>query len=223
VTAEVRVAWTRAVVSEDIDRVVRVVRGLNNGVRERVSRYRTAERQLETALGRFLLAAALRSLGLHDVTAAELGDCLSGRPMLPRGYGGSISHAGGLVLAAAAAGCEIGVDIERADLPLDPVVSKLLPAKDWNVWQHTIGNTFARIWTAKEAIAKAADISVEKMLPIPLGKMATVVGGKAWFTTCLSPAEDYVATIACDQDISAVSLRALSRSQILTVAGIDRS
>jgi phosphopantetheinyl transferase len=206
---EVRFAWIHSMAPADIEQITL---GLSVGLRTRISRYRTEDRRRQTIIGRLLLADALRSLGLRNVTTSVFDEDALGRPALPACYGGSISHAGELVVVGASTGCTIGVDVERADLTPHYTISRLLPNSDWNVWRD---DPFSRIWTAKEAIAKAANASIDEILSIPLGKQATFVNGKRWFTTFLNPANNYLAAIACDQDLRTISVKELGASALL--------
>lgn len=98
------------------------------------------------AAGRACAAAALAQLGIHEFALARARD---GAPCWPDGINGSIAHAGGVALAAAARGGGLlGIDAEVTD------------AVDVSSWPLLLGPDedtarAAAIFCAKEAFYKA--------------------------------------------------------------------
>lgn len=86
-----------------------------------------------------------------------------GKPALARAQGlhFNVSHAGQWVLIAVSCDCEVGVDVERhrPENDLDALARSVLCAEDLAHWRTVAAGeqatVFYRIWTCKEAIAKA--------------------------------------------------------------------
>jgi len=135
---------------------------------------REAERggrcRFETDRRRFVIAhGAVRLIlaGYLDVPPEEL-RLQRGRHGKPRLAGGSdlrfnLSHSGELGLVAVTRHAEVGVDVDRLrpGLPVEPFAERFFPASDARFVAAAAGPTeraerFLRLWTRKEAVAKAA-------------------------------------------------------------------
>lgn len=105
-------------------------------------------RQQEFAAGR---AAARQALGLR----AAIPVAKDRAPIWPRGWAGSITHAGGWALAVASrGGMLVGVDLEpEAPLPTDILDTVLTPAERARGGADLVAAK--RIFVAKEAVYKA--------------------------------------------------------------------
>lgn len=112
-------------------------------------------RRAEFAAGRTAARQALALMGQVDISIPMGPDRA---PVWPAGLVGTITHAGGLALAACARGfAGIGLDLEPAT-PLDPdlVASLCLPSEqDWLSRQPAPGLAAKLIFCAKEAAYKA--------------------------------------------------------------------
>ena len=111
-------------------------------------------RRREFVLGRTALRAAL---GRSDVV---IGKDDRGAPVLPAGWVGSISHKldRAAAIAAVDAGARIGVDIERAEPPRQPIERRVLTANEPVADARDVTLYFA----IKEAIYKAIDPFVRR-------------------------------------------------------------
>ena len=113
-------------------------------------------RRREFLAGRAVLRAALG----HDV--AILADD-RGAPVLPAGFVGSISHkadvAAAIVAAAGDDGARVGIDLERAAEPRQPIERRILTAREQAVVH---GRDITLAFAIKEAIYKAIDPFVRR-------------------------------------------------------------
>jgi len=107
--------------------------------------------------------AGRRALTIAYGEAVEIGRSDRGAPLLPRGHG-SIAHKAGparVVAAAIAADHLVGVDIERALAPRQPIEQRILTPRE----QARLGADRRRVALAfaiKEAIYKAVDPVVRR-------------------------------------------------------------
>ena len=119
---------------------------------------------------RFILAAAILRLRVAEVTGTSAAGRLvdrtcprcgaaHGRPRpLAAGWHASVTHSGDLVAVAVADGTEVGVDLEVPCLPDAGTLSLVLDERE-RAWVESAGggaaHRFTRLWTGKEAVAKA--------------------------------------------------------------------
>jgi enterobactin synthetase component D len=116
------------------------------------------------ALGRAALSAALAVL---DPAAAAMPISRDdrGAPVLPAGWLGSISHKHARAAALAArddgSGARIGVDLERAIAPRQPIERRILTARELAALAGD-RRAISRCFAIKEAIYKAIDPFVRR-------------------------------------------------------------
>lgn len=131
--------------------------------RERAAAFRLAAPRRQFVVGRAALRTLLgRSLGIPPAACGFAVDA-NGKPSLqpPSPVRFNVSHAGDFVLIAIASGMDVGVDVE-AHRPADDLASlaaSILCPADLERWRAASAAegpaAFYRIWTCKEAVAKA--------------------------------------------------------------------
>ncbi|MBN8612711.1 MAG: 4'-phosphopantetheinyl transferase superfamily protein [Deltaproteobacteria bacterium] len=131
-------------------------------------------RRSEWIAGRLTLRSALAALG---ASSGSLLPGASGRPVVPSGFAGSISHKHQYVVAAASRGMSLGVDLEKIEQQDAGMASRVLSSRELSRAvtdpQMLSPRGVALAFSAKEAIYKAAsdmsqdDIDFEQ-IDIPL-------------------------------------------------------
>jgi len=123
-------------------------------------------------LGRIALRAALGELGC---VAGEIANDERGAPIVPAGFVGSISHKRGRAAALAARddGARVGVDLERAVAPRQPIERRVLTARELAALGDRTTVTLA--FAIKEAIYKAVDPFVRRY--VAFGEVELAIGG----------------------------------------------
>jgi 4'-phosphopantetheinyl transferase EntD len=115
-------------------------------------------------LGRAALRAALAELGCAIDDAIARDD--RGAPVVPAGFVGSIAHkptrAIALAARAAADGARVGVDIERAVAPRQPIERRVLTERELAVIGAGDRRAVTLRFAIKEAIYKAVDPFVRR-------------------------------------------------------------
>jgi len=116
--------------------------------------------RLESLLGRALLADCARAAGRLPPRRGELEAEVGGKPRWKGGPDFSISHAGGRVACALAtgAGC-VGLDIEPCDMVSSEDLRLVASAAELGRFRAE-GLGPADLWTAKEAVIKAAGATI---------------------------------------------------------------
>jgi len=152
--------------------------------RSRAALFATAARRIEWLTGRAALKRLLSELGRKADTAE----------MAFPNAGCSLTHSGGIAVAAGASGWiprGIGIDLEF-DRPVSSLEARFfLRAEEWSRIRRSesIAEELLRLWTVKEALYKA-DLDNEKrvladyLLPDPSrchGRAALAPGGSAQF------------------------------------------
>jgi 4'-phosphopantetheinyl transferase len=173
--------------------------------RERARSYRRPEDRCRFLAARLLLRAALRG---HR--AAGAGDPLDeiradahGRPALPGGPDFNLSHSGTVVACAVAAGCRVGIDVERIrPLDLEAFATRFSPA-EWRLVRGAASPpaTFLRYWTMKESVLKADG----RGLSVPLREVRIsgregLLEGRRWTLFELRFGPGYAAHLAAGRE-----------------------
>jgi 4'-phosphopantetheinyl transferase len=140
---------------------------LSEEERERADRALTGDVRRRFVVGRGLLRELLARYA--GALPSELHFCYGphGKPGLDVAQGGhelrfNLSHSGGLVLFAIAAGLEVGIDVEliRPALARGPIAEQLFAPREVGILRSLPPEeqpaAFFRCWTRKEAVLKAA-------------------------------------------------------------------
>jgi 4'-phosphopantetheinyl transferase len=149
---------------------------LPEGELRRLSAIDHAEARAEYAAGRLLVRSVLAERLGTAPTRIRIGEEPGGRPRLERGLGGrptddfNLSHSGGRLALCVSRNLRVGVDIERVDStrPLQALACRYYTADEQTLLNaHTGTDAYAdcwyRIWTTKEAHAKARGIGVRAL------------------------------------------------------------
>jgi len=134
-------------------------------LREVLSKKRRVRDRWATIIGRLLLLQALRAIGVRDVELGDLRSGEDGSPVAPYPLSCSISHTSELVAAAVAPFGSVGIDVESEELAKPFVAAAGARFSDSERCRlQGQEETFAYMWTRKEALAKAAGRSLDEVL-----------------------------------------------------------
>jgi phosphopantetheinyl transferase len=129
---------------------------LPDALAARVGRMREASDRAATLLGMALLAHCARVAGLEPPLPCSLVFPAQGKPLWPAGLDFSISH------SAARAGCalapmdtRVGLDIEQRGTAAGNGLRLVASDREKSLYESS-GLTLDDVWTAKEAVLKAA-------------------------------------------------------------------
>lgn len=158
--------------------------------REKLARLKRAEDRQRSVCAELALQAAFALWGAKPLAYA-CGE--KGRPVLPEPWDLSLSHSGGIGLAALA-DTPVGVDVERMERPFGSLRRKLCSFAEQDVPEKEL----VQLWTAKEAYLKLTG----EGLSVPMN-MLTAEGGclvrdgkKEAVLTRFSYPHDYSITLA---------------------------
>lgn len=165
----------------------------------RALRYRHWQDRQGRLIARLLLIAALRDAGLPTSLDALTWNEF-GRPCLPVPGAFSIAHSGGRVLCAWADRGGVGVDVEqvRPVQPGDYVDLLSADEKAGIAGAADPSQAFLRLWTVKEAVAKAAGLGLMgEALPESATTGLIRFAGRDWRVACRA-AYGYLIALAAD-------------------------
>lgn len=151
-------------------------------------------------IGLQLLKLEMRRLGFSDFSLGDLELGPNGKPVGSNGVNFSISHAGGLIACAVAVGVRIGIDLEpvTADRSLLHLrrymdATELLAAGRSSL--KGLG-----IWTAKEAVLKAAGGGgLRDLEAVTVRGNRGMFRGETWHLETPDLEDGYLVSIATDQ------------------------
>jgi 4'-phosphopantetheinyl transferase len=185
--------------------------------RQRAERYKVEKARHEFVTGRGLLRRILgRRLGL-DAQAVPLTYTGAGKPVLAAGeVHFNVTHTAGLALIALAER-PVGIDVERVRLVENPdgLVERFFSAAECEAFRGLPTDLrfagFFRGWTCKEAVIKAAALSVSclgdfdvelhpRRAAALLGARHAVLREGAWGLAAWEPAPGYAAAVAVAED-----------------------
>jgi 4'-phosphopantetheinyl transferase len=198
------------------DSALCMLRGMLSGEeRQRSERFRFPILQRRFAAGRGALRAILAGYLSIKPERLKFGYSAYGKPFLlnsPANIQFNLSHSGGLMVAAVCRDWSVGVDIEKEDLRLHPLEiaeryfcdrEREAIAKADTSARHRV---FLQLWTAKEAILKAASLGLALELSklevglAPLRVIALEDEAKAhganWHLIAFRPGDNYSGALA---------------------------
>lgn len=193
---------------------------LHPNVRSRIARFSYRERRQQSVIGRILVGLLLSELGPSDGSLSPIDDFRDGAPGSILGHGVSISHGGDYVLAAAARGCSVGVDVEPDDLTSRLRIARLFaPAEQSAIFASSApGLQLARLWTRKEAVAKASGYGLDELLSVQLDSDGVFLGHKKWHTAHLTQLPGHAVAVASNLKIDGACFRALTLDELVAKA-----
>ncbi len=132
-------------------------------------RYKRPARSLQSLAGRALIRALVRQSGVATPEAFEIETSPAGRPNGRLGnvvFDISISHSDDLVAAALTDIGPIGIDVEheKTTRAYRQIAERIFGAQEQQSVQQEGSAAFYRIWTLREAFAKARDVSFAEVL-----------------------------------------------------------
>lgn len=149
---------------------------LPEGELRRLSETDHDDARVEYAAGRLLVRCVLGERLRTAPARLRIGEEPGGRPRLERGPGGrptddfNLSHSGGRLALSVSRHLRVGVDIERVDRtrPLEALARRYYTADEQTLLNAHAGTEayaecWYRIWTTKEAHAKARGIGVRAL------------------------------------------------------------
>ncbi|MEM7205746.1 MAG: 4'-phosphopantetheinyl transferase superfamily protein [Planctomycetota bacterium] len=153
----VRVLWSKTETEWPAATLARVRDQLPNHIVERLPDHHDWRDRQMTLLVKLLLREYLVRSGLDPTLLAELTWSASGRPSLPIEGDFSLAHSAGIAVCAATPTGRIGVDVDdRTRQPTEDLGRALSPAERMAVDSaEQPGAELARVWSYKEAVAKA--------------------------------------------------------------------
>jgi 4'-phosphopantetheinyl transferase len=215
------VAWTQATEALDARRMAALEAMLDPGERARAHRFTFAADRRDFVAAHGLLKEMVgRWLGLPPSRLRMLADAPGAKPRLiaPPGCAGldvSISHCRGLVAGIGGFGCSVGIDAESFDArtfggEIGPSLAKELFSREEIRWLRsrptTTSASLLRLWTLKEALAKAdgggLGIGLHRCIVLPdpprLLRLPARMGPvSAWMLRQWNPMPRHVVALAC--------------------------
>lgn len=167
--------------------------------RARLGRYRRWQDRQAGLVGKLLLAEGLAGCGHPPEHLRNLVWDAAGRPFLDIGLDFNISHSGSYVVCALTPEGRVGIDIEQIR-PID--VTDFEAYMTRGQWEEMMAaenrlETFFKLWTQKEAVAKADG----RGIALPLNEIAVEQGqaclaGVTWEVNQLRIADGYCCHLA---------------------------
>ena len=162
----------------------------------RLARLRDPADRVATLLGLALLLDCAAAAGLPEAGATDLHMPVRGKPRWRRGPDFSISHAGGRVACALApAGVVVGLDLE----PVDAVGwhdLRLVTAEAERDLYAELGLDAAFVWTAKEAVLKAAGAGLAAIREVNVSEDVATFRGRRFLLCRPRLAHGFACTVA---------------------------
>ena len=188
-------------------------RWLSEPERKRMQRFGTDELRTRYAIGRGTLRWLLGRTLQMDPAAVRIVRGTRGRPRVdgPADFDFNVSHTGNRALIGIARGLRIGVDVERRDRAINSpgIARKFMSERERaalaNRSEDAVRQRILRLWTCKEAMAKATgdalsapfsrlDVEVEPVLRLTAGPAPYVA--QHWSLHAAAGAPDHIATVA---------------------------
>jgi 4'-phosphopantetheinyl transferase EntD len=187
---------------------------LPDALAARVVRMREAPDRAATLLGMALLAHCARVAGLEPPQPRALSFPAQGKPVWPAGPDFSISH------SAARAGCalaptdnRVGLDIEQRGTAAGSGLRLVTSGRDRTLYESS-GLTRDDLWTAKEAVLKAAGAGVAQAGEVMLEVDSALLWGVRYSLLRPFVATDCSCTVAATRP-AGLSVREVNAASIL--------
>ncbi|MDQ3678185.1 MAG: 4'-phosphopantetheinyl transferase superfamily protein [Actinomycetota bacterium] len=200
--------WT-VTLDQPAAREARLVASCSAGEHARAARMPIAGRRRDFLVGRGIVRSVLGAyLGISP-GRIEIAAGVHGKPFVDArdAPAFNVSHSHGLAVLAVTAGFDVGIDLERVDPSLDVVaIARWLASPEESAHLPSLGDAasataFLRLWTRKEARAKAGGAGFSA----GLGELSAPSPGSAspsWDGTRtivdIDPAPGYVGALAYD-------------------------
>ena len=186
---------------------------LPDAMAARVGRMREASDRAATLVGVALLVHCARVAGLEPPRPRELSFPARGKPVWPAGQDFSISH------SATRAGCalapkdnRVGLDIERRGTAAGTGLRLVASGRERTLYESS-GLTLDDLWTAKEAVLKAAGAGATRAGEVTLEVDSALLWGVTYALLRPVMASDCSCTLAATRpaglsvrEVDAVSL-----------------
>lgn len=147
--------------------------------RLQISRLRDPVAATQSLVGLQLLRHALADRGIR-VDLGRLRFGASGKPRLERGPDFSLSHSGGLVACAVSWQRGLGLDVERIR-PLGARSLRHALTPEELHWASSDPERLIRLWTAKEAVLKAAGCGLRDLDRVEIRGYTGTLAGEVWY------------------------------------------
>jgi 4'-phosphopantetheinyl transferase len=173
-------------------------------VATRLARLRDPDARRATLLGLALLCDCASAAGIRAPAAGDLLFPPGGKPRWPGGPGFSIAHAAGRAACALAPpGSEVGLDLE-AEHDVSPQDLRLVADARELAQYAAAGLGAAALWTAKEAVSKAAGTGLPSLSRVEAGCTEACLDGRRWRLLRPTLAPGLRCTVATDCDARVV-------------------
>ncbi|MGY4298823.1 phosphopantetheinyl transferase [Bradyrhizobium sp. i1.4.4] len=112
------------------------------------------------------------------------------------------------------------MDVERDDLASRLCIARLFaPAEQSAILaSYAPGLELARLWTRKEAVAKASGYRLDELLAVQLDSDGVFLGRKKWHTAHLTQLPGHAVAVACNLEINGACFRALTLDELVSKA-----
>jgi phosphopantetheinyl transferase len=187
---------------------------LPDALAARVGRMREAPDRAATLLGMALLAHCARVAGLEPPRPRELSFPARGKPVWPAGPDFSISH------SAARAGCalapkdnRVGLDIEQRGTAAGSGLRLVASGRERTLYESS-GLTLDDLWTAKEAVLKAAGAGATQAGEVILEVDSALLWGVRYALLRPVVASDCSCTLAATRPVD-LSVREVDAASLL--------
>lgn len=178
---------------------------LPNTLHPHIVRHTRWQDKHASLFGKLLLQIGLSSYEGYPFTLHDLQYTAYQRPFITGSLDFNISHSGALVICAFSTEYRVGIDIEE----IKPVSLPHFRTQWTNrEWENIIGaphpyGQFYHYWTRKEALLKAIGKGILRSLhQIEVINDSTFFEGNRWYLRTLFIADNYVAHLATDCEIS---------------------
>jgi 4'-phosphopantetheinyl transferase len=198
---------------------------LPEAIREKAGRYKRWEDAHGCLLGKCLLLAALRDLGLSG-NLNDLQYTPYDRPYLAGGPDFNISHSGNRVVCIIGDGGRVGIDLEEIrELDIFSFREQFT-AREWAAIHNAEAplTAFYHYWTAKEAVSKAdgrgLNLSLTEELMIE-GNASIRLGEEEWSIHPVSFFRGYACNFCSNKSFNNLIVKYLSSDNLIGLLAIS--
>ncbi|NBC81768.1 MAG: 4'-phosphopantetheinyl transferase superfamily protein [Bacteroidetes bacterium] len=148
--------------------------------------------------GKLLLIEGLNRFGFHKSYLRRLCYNEQNKPFIPGVFDFNIAHSGKYAICAISTNGEIGIDIEQIREIDISGFNNVLSDKQLKQVQNSTNplHTFYRLWTLKEAVIKASDLTLDDLEHIETDWQCAWLDNRKWYVQAIDIESNYAAHIA---------------------------
>lgn len=208
---------------EDLPLLDSIIGSLPPEIFEAIRRFVRLEDRLRAAIGKALLAFALKRCGRAASALAELRYTEYHKPYFDFDFHFNISHSSEYVVLAYSNNCELGIDIERVvELDINDFEDQLTAEERESINSaHSPAEKFFSVWTCKESIVKALGMGLHAPLAgIDTMRPAGDYAGRPLPKTAeIAVVPGYKCSLAYFGERDAIEVERINREQVLSIPG----